>query len=60
MDTCTTLVALVLAVVAAITSAPGRVDMPRQLSVWVQLGSGPEADATAGAIGEYPIQAVPP
>jgi hypothetical protein len=60
IDNCTTLVALVLAVVAAIMSAPGHADAPWQLSDWLQLSICPEADAMAGAIGEQPVQMVPP
>jgi hypothetical protein len=60
IDTCTTLVALVLAVTAAIISTPGHADAPWQLSEWLQLSICPEADAMAGAIGENPAQVVPP
>jgi hypothetical protein len=60
VETCSTVFALVLAVVAAIMSAPGHADAPWQLSEWLQLSICPEADAMAGALGENPVGVVPP
>jgi hypothetical protein len=47
-------VALVLAIAAAILSAPGEADRTSQFARWLQSGFGPEAAAMAGAIGEHP------
>jgi hypothetical protein len=55
-NVCATWVALSLAVLAAIMSAPGQADRTTATLRWLQLCVGPEAVAAAGAIGEDPEQ----
>jgi hypothetical protein len=59
-DTFTTLIALALAAMAAVMSAPGHAVPSWQLSDWLQMSICPEADAMAGAIGEHPPTTQPP
>jgi hypothetical protein len=56
-----TVVLLVLAATAAVTSLPRRADDVQQQIQWLLLASvAPEASATAGAIGESPNFPVSP
>jgi hypothetical protein len=51
---CPTVVALVLALVAAVLSMPDLAVTPYQALEWIQIGACSEVDMLAGAIGETP------
>jgi hypothetical protein len=56
----TILVALVLAAATALTSMPGGSSLTVEVMRWLQAGTAPEADLTAGAIGEVPSRFLGP
>ena len=57
---CSTVVALILALVAAVMSMPGLAGGSYQALGWIQMGVCSEVDMLAGAIGETPANCPAP